>query len=96
MRKFVFFLFVVLFSVVSLVADSDDAKAKDPRQILKKMDSNPEQFLDILLKMDYKLHNIPEYENKIIPIEKKDVLRKYPGGNGLGTGLLCSKKEIIS
>ncbi|MBT5245841.1 MAG: hypothetical protein HOL66_16540 [Rhodospirillaceae bacterium] len=40
MRKFVFFLFVVLFSVVSLVADSDDAKAKDPRQILKKMDSN--------------------------------------------------------
>jgi FkbM family methyltransferase len=62
---------------------------------LKNFDTNPEQFLDILLKMDYKLYDILAYGNKIVPIEKEDVLRKYPGGNGLGTGLLCSKKEII-
>ena len=63
---------------------------------LKNFDTNPEQFLDILLKMDYKLYDIPAYGNNIVPIEKEDVLRKYPGGNGLGTGLLCSKKEIIT
>jgi len=60
---------------------------------LKKFDSDPEQFLDTLIKMNYKLYDILEYDNKIIPMEKKDILRKYPGGNGVGTGLLCSKKE---
>ena len=61
---------------------------------LRSFNSDPEEFLDILLKMDYKLYDILAYGNKIIPIEKEQVLRKYPGGNGLGTGLLCSKKEI--
>ena len=60
---------------------------------LKKFDSDPEQFLDTLIKMNYKLYDILEYDNKTIPMEKKDILRKYPGGNGVGTGLLCSKKE---
>ena len=60
---------------------------------LKKFDSDPEQFLDTLIKMNYKLYDILEYDNKTIPMEKKDILRKSPGGNGVGTGLLCSKKE---
>lgn len=59
---------------------------------LKNFNSNSEQFLDTLIKMDYKLHDIQVYGDKIIPMTKEEILKKYPGGNGVGTGLLCTKQ----
>jgi FkbM family methyltransferase len=56
--------------------------------LLKGFGSDPEEFVDLLTKFGFKLHDIRLYE-KILPISKEELLQEYTVENKKGGFLLC-------
>lgn len=56
--------------------------------LLKGFGSDPEKFVDLLIKYGFKIHDIRLYE-KILPISKEQLLQEYTVENKKGGFLLC-------
>jgi FkbM family methyltransferase len=81
--------FGVFQGMLSLVEKSNIIMALEfSPALLKGFGSDPEKFVDLLIKYDFRLHDIRLYE-KILPISKEELLKEYTVKNKKGGFVLC-------
>ncbi|NWG36456.1 FkbM family methyltransferase [Nitrososphaera sp.] len=62
--------------------------------LIKGSGMEPESFLTMLRELGFKLHEIDEKAQKMIPTDVETLLRKYPTKSRLYTNLLCVKGSL--
>jgi len=81
----------------SILKENNDLKimAEFNSPLLKDFKIVPEEYLQTFMRFGFKIFHLDGKEKKIIPIEIKDFLRRFPPENRSYTNILCSKVSMI-